>query len=148
MNSSFMPHGYCVQWNPVLITLFSVANAGIFLAYMAIPIEFLLANIRQRVVLDPGAKRYLKIFAAFIFFCGTGHLIQVWLLWHPWYWFSTAWDYGTVFFSWKAVSLVIGRMDLYKGLLHQPVDFGHLLGELEAAQARIEHLEARLGGRD
>jgi len=34
----------------------------------------------------------LLAFACFIFFCGTGHLIDIALIWLPWYWFKTIWD--------------------------------------------------------
>ena len=83
--SSLMPHGTCYMWNPGLVGLHLVSNAVIALSYFSIPIT-LIYILRKRV--DVPFNGIFLLFAAFIIFCGTGHLIDIWTLWHPDYWIS------------------------------------------------------------
>ncbi|MDY6900429.1 MAG: PAS domain S-box protein, partial [Cyanobacteriota bacterium] len=81
--SSLMPHGTCYLWNPKLVGLHLVSDAVIALSYFSIPIT-LIYILRKRV--DVPFNGIFLLFAAFIIFCGTGHLLDIWTLWHPDYW--------------------------------------------------------------
>ncbi|AFY55245.1 PAS domain S-box [Rivularia sp. PCC 7116] len=83
--ASLMPHGNCYLWKPGLVGLHMVSDAVIALSYFSIPIT-LLYILRQRA--DVPFNGIFWLFAAFIIFCGTGHLIDIWTLWHPDYWIS------------------------------------------------------------
>ena len=83
--SSLMPHGTCYMWNPGLVWLHLLSDAVIALSYCSISIT-LIYVIRKRV--DIPFNGIFLLFAAFIIFCGTGHLIDIWNLWHPDYWVS------------------------------------------------------------
>lgn len=83
--SSFMPHGTCYLWKPGLVGLHLVSNAIIFLSYFSIPIT-LVYIVRRRE--DLPFDWIFFLFAGFIVLCGTGHLMDIWTLWHPDYWLS------------------------------------------------------------
>lgn len=83
--SPLIPHGTCYLWNPGLVGLHLVSDAVIALSYFSIPIT-LIYILRKRA--DVPFNRIFLLFAAFIIFCGIGHLIDIWTLWHPDYWIS------------------------------------------------------------
>ncbi len=80
-----MPHGACYLWKPCLVGLHLVSDAVIGLSYFSIPIT-LIYILRKRA--DIPFNGIFWLFAAFIIFCGTGHLVDIWTLWHPNYWIS------------------------------------------------------------
>ena len=80
--SGFLPHGQCLLWESGLIWLHVIADSAIVLAYYSIP--FILANfVRKRGDLSFGWM--LHLFSAFIFACGTTHLMSILTLWQPVY---------------------------------------------------------------
>ncbi|MEW6497460.1 MAG: PAS domain S-box protein, partial [Cyanobacteriota bacterium] len=81
----FIPHGHCYLWRPGLVGLHVVSDSLIALAYYSIPIT-LVYFVRKRR--DLPFDWIFLFFGAFIVACGTTHLLEVWTLWHPIYWFS------------------------------------------------------------
>ncbi|WP_103126349.1 PAS domain-containing sensor histidine kinase [Nostoc cycadae] len=81
----FIPHGHCYLWQPGLVWLHIISDAVIALAYYSIPLT-LFYFVRKRQDL-PFSWIFL-LFAAFIIFCGTTHIAEIWTLWHPTYWLS------------------------------------------------------------
>ncbi|MDY7007093.1 MAG: GAF domain-containing protein [Cyanobacteriota bacterium] len=84
-SNQYMPHGQCYLWQSQLIWLHFLSDLLIGLAYYSIPIT-LIYFLRQRT--DVPFKQIFFLFGAFIISCGTGHLIEIWTLWHPAYWIS------------------------------------------------------------
>src|SRR6266478_1375798 len=84
-SNGLMPHGFCYQWKPALIWLHSVSDALIALAYFSIPIA-LIRLVRKRR--DIPFSWMFVCFGVFIAACGATHLMEVWTLWIPSYWFS------------------------------------------------------------
>ncbi len=82
---SFIPHGHCYLWKPGLVWLHIISDGIIALAYYSIPLT-LFYFVRKRQDL-PFSWIFL-LFAAFIVFCGTTHIAEIWTLWHPTYWLS------------------------------------------------------------
>jgi signal transduction histidine kinase len=82
---AFMPHGMCYLWRPDVLSLHVISDALIALAYFSIPIT-LLAFVRKRE--DLVFDWMFVCFAAFIVACGTTHLMEIWVIWHPVYWLS------------------------------------------------------------
>jgi two-component system, chemotaxis family, sensor kinase Cph1 len=79
----FVPHGYCLSLRSDLIALHVVSDAIVALAYFMIPVT-LLYFIRR----NPHRLSFnwaIALFAAFILFCGTGHLIEIVTIWRPVY---------------------------------------------------------------
>ncbi|MBX2864887.1 MAG: PAS domain S-box protein [Leptolyngbyaceae cyanobacterium MAG.088] len=100
----YMPHGYCYLWRPSLVGLHLVSDTLIGLAYYSIPITLLHFLKKRRDV--PFYKVFL-LFAAFIVFCGTTHLFNVWTLWHSDYWVSGVLKAMTAFVStYTALALI------------------------------------------
>lgn len=82
ISSGFLPHGQCLLWESGLLWLHAIADSVIVLAYYSIP--FILAYfVKKRGDLTFGWILYL--FSAFIFACGTTHLMSIWTLWQPVY---------------------------------------------------------------
>jgi len=81
-SASFMAHGYCLLWNPWLVSLHALSDLFIFLSYAAIPAAIVIF-LRRR----PDIRlSYLPIlFAAFILLCGLTHLFGLVTLWLPIY---------------------------------------------------------------
>ncbi len=83
--SDFMPHGHCYLWKPELIWLHVLSDAAIGLAYYSIPVMLLYFMHRKR---DLPFTWIFGLFGAFIFWCGTTHLMNIWTLWHGTYRFD------------------------------------------------------------
>ena len=96
--SGLLPHGVCLAAAPCLLWLMVLADAVIAAAYFSIP----LAIVRFVHLRGPGqapGQRWLPwLFSAFIFACGTTHVLDIWTVWQP--------DYGLAALS-KGVSAVI-----------------------------------------
>ncbi len=82
---AFMPHGACYFWQPSLVGLHLGSNGIIAISYFSIPFT-LIYLVRKRQDLPFNGLFFL--FAAFIVFCGLGHLMDIWTLWYPNYWVS------------------------------------------------------------
>ena len=81
----FIPHGHCYLWKPNLVRLHLISDALISIAYYSIPCT-LFYFVQKRKDIPFGS--IFLLFAAFIIFCGTTHLMSIWTLWHPNYWSS------------------------------------------------------------
>lgn len=83
--NQFMPHGACFLWLPALVRLHVAADTVIGLSYYSIPFALWYLARKRKDILYPWV---LSLFATFILLCGTTHLISIWTIWHPDYWFS------------------------------------------------------------
>ena len=82
LDSSLMPHGYCLLWFPDLLLLHVASDLLIALSYYTIPI-ILFYFIRKRR--ETPFPWLILLFAAFIFSCGTTHLLESLTIWYPIY---------------------------------------------------------------
>ncbi|MBW4633227.1 MAG: PAS domain-containing protein [Iphinoe sp. HA4291-MV1] len=82
---AFIPHGHCYLWKTELVSVHLISDALITLAYYSIPIS-LVYFINKRN--DFPFIGIVWLFGAFIFACGTTHVMEIWTLWHPTYWLS------------------------------------------------------------
>lgn len=84
--AKFMPHGYCLYWQPELLYMHMIADLTIALAYFSIPITIVVLLRQRRQVLP---YRWVFVsFAVFIFLCGASHLVELVTLWYPVYYFE------------------------------------------------------------
>jgi len=81
-STDFMPHGFCYRWAPEVLWLNAVADVVITLSYYMIPVA-LAIFVKKRP--DVPFHWMFVMFGAFIFGCGTTHLMEVWTIWHPAY---------------------------------------------------------------
>ncbi|AFY64592.1 GAF domain-containing protein [Geitlerinema sp. PCC 7407] len=85
LTNQFIPHGHCYLWQTPLVSLHVVSDALIAIAYFSIP-AMLVYFVRKRQ--DVPFSKVFLLFGSFIVLCGTGHLLDIWTLWHPNYWVS------------------------------------------------------------
>lgn len=84
-STGFIPHGHCYLWKPGLLWLHIISDGTIALAYYSIPLLLIYFISKRKDVPFNGV---FQLFSAFILACGTGHLMDIWTLWHPVYWIS------------------------------------------------------------
>ncbi len=96
LSSGFMPHGYCLKWDPALLLVLIIGNIGIALAYFLIPLALRFFVGKRK---DLPYPYMFKLFAAFILSCGLTHLAKVWTLYHADYWVEAALDLWTALVS-------------------------------------------------
>jgi PAS domain S-box-containing protein len=75
---SYLPHGYCFTWTPSLLWSMVLADGLIAAAYFSIPVAILTFVRRRRA---PSGNWIPWLFCAFIFACGTTHVMDVWTIW-------------------------------------------------------------------
>ena len=80
--ATYLPHGYCLSWQPGLIALHVIADLLIAIAYLSIPIV-IYVFVRRRP--DFAFRWTAQLFAIFILLCGMTHLIAIVTLWVPVY---------------------------------------------------------------
>ena len=84
--TQYMPHGSCYLWQTSLVWLHLLSDLLIAIAYFSIP-AMLLYFLCKRKKEVPFLGVFI-LFGAFIILCGFGHLLEIWTLWHPAYWFA------------------------------------------------------------
>lgn len=85
MLTQFIPHGHCYLWKYNLVGLHLISDLLIAISYYSIPIT-LVYFIRKRN--DLPYPSIFILFTALIISCGSNHLMEIWVLWHPTYWIS------------------------------------------------------------
>jgi PAS domain S-box-containing protein len=81
--NDFLPHGYCVAWQPGILWLHLISDAIIAIAYYSIPLALAYFVAARR---DLTFKWMFQLFILFIVACGTTHLMSIITLWEPVYW--------------------------------------------------------------
>ncbi|MEH2372118.1 ATP-binding protein [Nostoc sp.] len=84
-SNGFIPHGHCYLWQTGLVWLHIISDATIAFAYYSIPFLLIYFISKRKDVPFNGV---FLLFGAFIIVCGTGHLMEIWTLWHPDYWIA------------------------------------------------------------
>jgi len=102
-SSNFMPHGACYLWLPSVLWLHVISDTIIALAYYSIPFA-LFYFVQKRT--DLAYRWVFVLFGAFIFLCGTIHLISIWTIWHPDYWLDGLIKLATALVSIVTASLI------------------------------------------
>ncbi|MEQ8334672.1 ATP-binding protein [Nisaea sp.] len=81
-DNGFMPHGYCLLWDPWLFWSHAASDAAIAISYFSIPAALVFFAIKRT---DFEYRWILYLFGAFIVCCGLTHLFGIWTLWVPSY---------------------------------------------------------------
>lgn len=84
-SNQFIPHGHCYLWQTPLVWLHLLSDLGIGIAYFSIPVMLIYFICKRQ---DIPFQGIFALFGLFIILCGTGHLLEIWTLWHPVYWLS------------------------------------------------------------
>jgi PAS domain S-box-containing protein len=136
----FMPHGHCYLWMPGLVWLHVVADLLIALAYYVM-LVLLLHFVRTRH--DLPFNWMFLMFGAFIVACGTTHLVAVWTLWFPTYWFSAGVKVLTAGISLTTALLLISLLPRALAL-PSPTELAEVNRELRVHILERQHAEAAL----
>ena len=80
--NDYIPHGFCMAWEPDLVAAVLLSNGLIALAYMFIAGAVALKAIEPAPVMPAWL---CWGFAAFIFCCGISHVLDDVTLWFPVY---------------------------------------------------------------
>ncbi|EGK85903.1 GAF domain-containing protein [Microcoleus vaginatus PCC 9802] len=83
--TQYMPHGHCYLWQTPLVWLHVTGDFLMAIAYYSIAAMLIYFIFKRRDVPFLGI---FALFGAFIVLCGTGHLLEIWTLWHSAYWLS------------------------------------------------------------
>ena len=82
----FMSHGHCYLWDPALVRLHAISDLFIGGSYVAISAT--LVYLVRRAKKDIPFSWMFLAFGTFIIACGCTHLVEIWTLWTPVYWFA------------------------------------------------------------
>jgi two-component system, chemotaxis family, sensor kinase Cph1 len=125
--AALLPHGYCFMRKPDLIWLHVISDAVIALAYFMIPL--VLVYFIRRMGTRISFNWAIALFAAFIVLCGTGHILDIVVIWEPIYYLQ-GWVRALTAVVSLATALAI--IPLVPKLLQMKTP-----EELEAANARL-----------
>ena len=98
-----MPHGHCYMWKLDILLLHIISDALITLSYYSIPVA-LIYFIKKRTDLRK-LSWVFHLFAAFIFLCGTTHILEIYAVWKGAYYLT-----GTV----KALTAIVSVLTAIK----------------------------------
>jgi len=146
-SQGFLPHGYCFQWSPELLGLMVSSDAVTAASYFSIPLA-LLVFVRRRT--DLRFNSIFLLFSAFIFLCGSTHIVDIITIWWPQYWLQ-----GYVKAATAVVSLVTAvalwwlmpaalRLPSTRTLEKMVERLAAEVAERRAAEARLEQLRQEL----
>ncbi|QPH53285.1 HWE histidine kinase domain-containing protein [Pontivivens ytuae] len=140
--TAFMAHGYCLLWQPGLLTLHALSDLLIAGSYFAIPIAILIF-LRRRPELE--MRGLAAMFAAFILLCGITHVIGLVTLWQPIYvvqGLAKALTAGVSILTAAAVFLLIPRALAIPAPAALQSANAALTNEVEAHRRTLAELEA------
>lgn len=105
----FDTEGFPARWNCGTWTaghgwLHILSDLATFGAYSAIPICLAYFILKRKDMVFP---KIFWLFCAFIFACGTVHLIEATIFWHPWYRLSGTIKFVTAVVSWATVLAIL-----------------------------------------
>jgi len=103
--TDFPARWQCGNWTREHGWLHIISDSLIAAAYFAIPLLLLFFLIRKHRELF--FSKILLLFAAFILSCGTTHLIDATMFWHPWYRLSGVMKLTTAIVSWATVIMLV-----------------------------------------
>ena len=132
--SDFMPHGHCYFWRPEILWAGVLSDITITLAYYAIPL-MLIYFVRKRR--DLVFNWIFLCFGAFIFLCGTTHLIGVWTVWHGTYRLDVVVKALTALVS-IATAVLLRRLIPKALMLKSPEQLEKINKELQEANKNLE----------
>lgn len=138
----FPPRWQCGNWSEALGWSYIAADISIALAYFGIPVSIAIYLLRQKGEIY--FPNLYWLFAAFIFFCGLGHLVDATLFWYPWYRFSGLVNWLTALISWTTlVALVFYLPEAVRlpGALRLSQERQKQIADLERAQVELQERE-------
>src|SRR5262245_51248832 len=100
----FPPRWLCGSWTPFHGWLYIISDWLIWAAYTSIPFILIYFIKKRKDIIFP---KILWLFAAFIFACGTTHLMDGLMFWWPAYRLTGLVELWTAVISWTTVFALI-----------------------------------------
>ncbi len=100
----FYPRWNCGDWSPAEGWLHIISDSAIYAAYTAIPLVIGYFVLRRK---DVPFSMIFWLFGAFILACGTTHLLEVVIFWHPVYRLAGVVKLFTALVSWGTVFALV-----------------------------------------
>lgn len=135
--SSFPARWHCGAWTTAHGWLHIASDLAIWGAYMAIPASITFFLLKRR---DVPFFPIFWLFAGFIFFCGTTHLLDALIFWWPAYRFSGLVKFLTAAVSWATVLALIPVLPKALAL----PSLGRANADLQQALQAVRESEQRL----
>jgi len=114
MMVDFLPHGYCMRWEPGLVGTHVIADALIAVSYFCIP-GLLWFGIKKRT--DIKFNWVFIPFLLFILACGVTHVMDIVTLWAPLYWLAGFFKVVTAVASMVTVAAIYQLMPQIRHVL-------------------------------
>ena len=121
----------CGTWTDALGWIHISSDLAVFAAYTAIPLMLLYFIFHKKT------GSFLPIFwlfAVFILACGTVHLVEATIFWHPWYRLSALVKLITAVASVATVMALVPQMPKFLSL-RMPEELEHEIAERKRAEA-------------
>lgn len=141
--SDFPARWHCGNWTDLHGWVHIVSDLLTFGAYTSIPLVLAYFVRKRRDVPFP---RIFYLFCAFIFACGTVHLVEAAIFWWPVYRFSALMKATTAIVSWATVAAmvpVLPRAMNLPGLQKVNEDLQHEIEERRHIEAFLRESESR-----
>jgi len=140
--SQYIPHGHCYLWQSQLVWLHIMSDLLIAIAYFSIPATLIYFIYKRNDIPFLGV---FGLFGAFIILCGTGHMLEIWTLWHPVYWLSGIEKAITALVSCYTVIEMVTLLPQFLAL-QTPEQLAIINGELQAQIVERQQAEQALQG--
>ncbi len=147
-SADFMPHGHCYFWRSDILWLNVCSDIAITLAYYSIPIILIYFVMKRK---DTPFHWIFLMFGAFIFLCGTTHLIAVMTTWFPFYRFEGIVKLITAIVSLSTVAVLIPIMPraiALPNLVTIVQELSHKSEKLESTNKELERFNRASLGRE
>ena len=141
--TDFPARWYCGNWTELHGWVHIISDLLTFAAYTSIPLV-LVYFVRKRG--DVPFPRIFYLFCAFIFACGTVHLVEALIFWWPVYRFSALMKATTAVVSWATVMAlipVVPRALKLPALQKMNADLQHEVDERRHVEAFLRESESR-----
>jgi len=146
-STDYMPHGHCMYWQQDLVWLHVLSDGLIALAYYSIPLALFVFYRQRKDLIFPSV---LLFFAAFIFACGSTHLLAIITLWEPIYRFdgivkavTAGVSLATAIILWPMIPKA-RNIPSTEQLKHIIEELNHNIAERVRAQKELEDSHANL----
>jgi PAS domain S-box-containing protein len=144
---NFIPHGFCLAWDPALLWLHVSSDTVIAIAYYTIPFALIYFISRRRDLVFRGI---FALTGTFILACGTTHVMGVLTLWYPDYWldgmvklFTAVVSIFTAAAMWWVMPKALAMPSMAQ-LEDANRRLQHEIGERERAEAALRDANAQL----
>lgn len=139
----FVPRWDCGNWTNAHAYLHIFSDLGVWSAYLAIPMVLGYFILRKR---NMPFRFVFVLFGAFIFACGTTHLMEAIIFWWPGYRLAGVIKLLTAVVSWGTVAALIPITPLALAM-RAPQELEQEIAERERAEAALKRLHAELEDR-